>query len=207
MFWNKSRENQLEDNEDFENNSAKPINFHFGSYVEIADYIPSELIIRQKSNEDGRDLTIYDLIAKVTGLEYCERNIYQNKKGNYFIRTKYGFQPMTAYNKGLQLRDKNILIKDLESDLVNLQSELLKVKEINESLQEEIEKSKDSIIDPEKLKKNEQKTQNIRNQMEVFRLMYTEKKQEVKALKAENIKLNRMLKAIIKQVNKFGVDF
>lgn len=204
LFWNKKRENQLEDSGDFENNSSKSIEFRFGDYVELHDYIPPSLIIRKGINETERDITIFDLIAKVNKLEYCERNVYQNNRGNYFIRTKYGFQPMVAYNKGLQLRDKNNLIEGLNADLINLESDNKLLVEKIQSLQLELQEKRNELINQKKYEALNQKVENIRNQMEEFRLMYTQKKQEVKELKAEKLTLQKILISIQKQMKKFS---
>ncbi|RUA30577.1 MAG: hypothetical protein DSY77_13925 [Bacteroidetes bacterium] len=198
-FWNKDRKNEYEDGFDFLDDKSKPIIFQFGNYVDIHDYMPTELIIKHATNEFERDITVFDIIAKVIGLEHYERSVYKSKKGKYYIRTKYGFQPMVSYNKSLKLREKNSIIRELNSDILNIENENKELKqtilELKEKLEEQ-DQQKSSLNDIEKLNT---KLENIRNQMEKFRLMYIDKKEEAKSFKSNNQKLKRILKTIKKQ--------
>lgn len=113
---------------------------------QIKSHIPQGLIIKESNNDEERDLSVFDLIAYHAGLIYLRPDIYEDKEGRKYVRSKYGFQPATQWNK-------NIRIQELEAEVANLNSRLKEkaeeVKKIEEKLTDKSLYSKERIIELE----------------------------------------------------------
>lgn len=115
---------------------------------QIKSHIPSSLIIKESNNDEERALSVFDLIAYHAGLIYLRPDIYEDKDGRKYVRSKYGFQPATQWNK-------NIRIQELEAEVANLNTRLTEkadeVKRLEEKLSDKSLYSKDRIIELEEI--------------------------------------------------------
>ncbi len=83
----------------------------------IEEPVPAALMLKIKTGEAIREVSIYDLIANFIGLNLLRQDIYVDESGEEFIRTKYGFHPATRYNHNLKIKMCEQLIDELKYKL------------------------------------------------------------------------------------------
>jgi hypothetical protein len=76
--------------------------------------IPDELIINKSDELKAQEITVYDLIAQYTGLEWHKHDIYINAAGEEFVRTKYGFYPAMQHNMNYLITASEKEIEELK---------------------------------------------------------------------------------------------
>lgn len=64
--------------------------------------------------------TAFDIIALINKFEYEKLNIYIDKLGERWIRTKYGFEPVISYNLKFENTELKEEIKARENEINNL---------------------------------------------------------------------------------------
>jgi hypothetical protein len=79
--------------------------------------IPKGLILKKADEETLRDITVYDLLAWYAGLVHVRGDIYENKSGEEFIRTQYGFRPVAQFNLNVRQEEGDRFIQELEYQL------------------------------------------------------------------------------------------
>lgn len=83
----------------------------------MEETIPDGLILKIKTNQSIKEVSVYDLIAYYIGLNFINQDIYVNESGEEFIRTRYGFQPAVRYNQNIKIIAQEKLIDELQYKL------------------------------------------------------------------------------------------
>ena len=102
---------------------------------------------QEGSREDFNSIaSAFTVLAQINGFVHVHHNVYKDKDGNNFVRTKLGFQPQTIYNSHLEnfrlgvkldFRESKVFIYRQKLEFLLRQQELLRHEA--ESLKGELE--------------------------------------------------------------------
>ncbi len=97
----------------------------------------TSLIIGSLPDEEQlqiKSIVAFSMLAECAGLAHEKGNIFTDNKGNRFIHTKYGFQPVEIFNKALVVKEHIMANKKLKEEKQQSDHDTAKYKHYSELL-------------------------------------------------------------------------